>query len=125
MNMSADTPRENLTLTEADPCRLPSHRWRRRPRAQALCLFHGSERQWSLHVQVHSGRFVCLSAAEQARATTLPPETHASLTYLLIIPLILRDNLSRAIDRVYCHPQRLCLWCVTRSALVLCWFPGT
>lgn len=86
---------------------------------QALCLFHGSERQWSLHVQVHSGRFVCLSAAEQARATTLPPETHASLTYLLIIPLILRDNLGRAIDRVYCHPQRLCLWRVTRSALVL------
>lgn len=36
MNMSADTPRENLTLTEADPCRLPSHRWRRRPRAAGV-----------------------------------------------------------------------------------------
>src|SRR6267142_7197108 len=73
MSMSADTPRENLTLTEADlaACRPVvaegGHVLR------ALCPFHGSDRQRSLRVQVHSGRFVCFACGvwgymETARA---------------------------------------------------------
>src|SRR5215831_2256171 len=61
MSMFADTPRDNLTLTEADlaACRpivgAGGHVLR------ALCPFHGSDRQRSLRVQVHSGRFVCFA----------------------------------------------------------------
>src|ERR671938_1840178 len=61
MNMSADTPHENLTLSEADlaACRpivgSGGHVLR------ALCPFHGSDRQRSLRVQMHSGRFVCFA----------------------------------------------------------------
>jgi len=61
MSMSSDTPRDNLTLTEADlaACRpivgAGGHVLR------ALCPFHGSDRQRSLRVQVHSGRFVCFA----------------------------------------------------------------
>ena len=61
MSMSADTPRDNLTLTEADlaACRpivgAGGHVLR------ALCPFHGSDRQRSLRVQVHNGRFVCFA----------------------------------------------------------------
>jgi DNA primase len=61
MSMSAVTPRDNLTLTEADltACRPivgeGGHVLR------ALCPFHGSDRQRSLRVQVHSGRFVCFA----------------------------------------------------------------
>ena len=60
MSTPSDTPRENLTLTESDlaACRPivggGGHALR------ALCLFHGSDRQRSLRVQLHSGRFVCL-----------------------------------------------------------------
>src|SRR6266851_6491563 len=73
MTISGDTPRENLTLTEADltACRPlvgeGGHVLR------ALCPFHGSDRQRSLRVQVHSGRFVCFACGawgymETARA---------------------------------------------------------
>jgi hypothetical protein len=73
MSMFADTPRDNLTLTEADlaACRPivaeGGHVLR------ALCPFHGSDRQRSLRVQVHSGRFVCFACGawgymETARA---------------------------------------------------------
>ena len=73
MNLSGDTPRDNLTLTEADlvACRPiigeGGHVLR------ALCPFHGSDRQRSLRVQVHSGRFVCFACGawgymETARA---------------------------------------------------------
>ena len=61
MSTHSDTPRENLTLTEADltACRPivgeGGHVLR------ALCPFHGSDRQRSLRVQVHSGRFVCFA----------------------------------------------------------------
>jgi hypothetical protein len=61
MSISSDTPRDNLTLSEADlaACRLivgeGGHVLR------ALCPFHGSDRQRSLRVQVHSGRFVCFA----------------------------------------------------------------
>ena len=61
MSISGDTSRENLTLSEADlaAC-LPivsegGHVLR------ALCPFHDSDRQRSLRVQVHSGRFVCFA----------------------------------------------------------------
>src|SRR5437588_7495976 len=61
MSMSSDTPRDNLTLSEADlaACRpmvgSGGHVLR------ALCPFHGSDRQRSLRVQVHSGHFVCFA----------------------------------------------------------------
>jgi len=61
MSMTTDTPRDNLTLSEADlaACRpivgAGGHVLR------ALCPFHGSDRQRSLRVQVHSGRFVCFA----------------------------------------------------------------
>src|SRR5712691_2357362 len=73
MSISGDTPRDNLTLTEADlaACRPlvaeGGHVLR------ALCPFHGSDRQRSLRVQLHSGRFVCFACGawgylEEARA---------------------------------------------------------
>jgi DNA primase len=73
MSMTTDTPRDNLTLSEADlaACRpivgAGGHVLR------ALCPFHGSDRQRSLRVQVHSGRFVCFACGawgymETARA---------------------------------------------------------
>src|ERR671935_782317 len=61
MITGAETNCENLTLTEADltTCRPivgeGGHVLR------ALCPFHGSDRQRSLRVQVHSGRFVCFA----------------------------------------------------------------
>src|SRR5262245_44084820 len=61
MSISRDTPRDNLTLSESDltACRPivgeGGHVLR------ALCPFHGSDRQRSLRVQVHSGRFVCFA----------------------------------------------------------------
>src|SRR6266481_6361179 len=61
MIAGTETNRENLTLTEADlvACRPivgeGGHVLR------ALCPFHGSDRQRSLRVQVHSGRFVCFA----------------------------------------------------------------
>jgi hypothetical protein len=61
MSISGNTPRENLTLTEVDlaACRPlvaeGGHVLR------ALCPFHGSDRQRSLRVQLHSGRFVCFA----------------------------------------------------------------
>jgi hypothetical protein len=61
MSLASDTPRENLTLTDADlaACRPVvaegGHVLR------ALCPFHGSDRQRSLRVQVSSGRFVCFA----------------------------------------------------------------
>jgi DNA primase len=61
VSISGGTPRENLTLTEADlaACRPVvaegGHVLR------ALCPFHGSDRQRSLRVQLSSGRFVCFA----------------------------------------------------------------
>ncbi len=61
MSIAGDTPRENLTLTEADLAAC-------RPLAgegghvlRALCPFHGSDQQRSLRVQLSSGRFVCFA----------------------------------------------------------------
>src|SRR4029453_17804567 len=73
MNMSADTTRENLTLTEADLAACRPIVGEGGHVLRALCPFHGSDRQRSLRVQVHSGRFVCFACGawgfmEEARA---------------------------------------------------------
>ena len=73
MSMSADTPCENLTLTEADLAACRPIVGEGGHVLRALCPFHGSDRQRSLRVQVHSGRFVCFACGawgymETARA---------------------------------------------------------
>jgi len=61
MSISGDTPRENLTLTEADLATCRPIVGECGHVLRALCPFHGSDRQRSLRVQVHSGRFVCFA----------------------------------------------------------------
>jgi len=61
MSIAGDTPRENLTLTEADlaACRPLAGEGGHVLRAR--CPFHGSDQQRSLRVQLSSGRFVCFA----------------------------------------------------------------
>ena len=61
MSMSGDTPRDNLTLTEADLAACHPIVAEGGHVLRALCPFHGSDRQRSLRVQLHSGRFVCFA----------------------------------------------------------------
>ena len=61
MSLSGDTPHENLTLTEADLAAFHPVVGEGGHVLRALCPFHGSDRQRSLRVQVHSGRFVCFA----------------------------------------------------------------
>jgi hypothetical protein len=61
MSTPSDTPRENLTLTEADLAACGPIVGEGGHVLRALCPFHGSDRQRSLRVQVHSGRFVCFA----------------------------------------------------------------
>src|SRR5215472_3659870 len=61
MSMSSDTPRDNLTLSEADLAACCPIVGEGGHVLRALCPFHGSDRQRSLRVQVHSGRFVCFA----------------------------------------------------------------
>src|SRR5919109_4647535 len=61
MSIAGDTPRENLTLTEADLAACRPIVGEGGQVLRALCPFHGSDRQRSLRVQVHSGRFVCFA----------------------------------------------------------------
>src|SRR2546425_11635737 len=73
MSMSADTPRDNLTLSEADLAACRPIVGEGGHVLRALCPFHGSDRQRSLRVQVHSDRFVCFACGawgylETARA---------------------------------------------------------
>ena len=73
MSLSGETPRENLTLTEADLAACRPIVGEGGHVLRALCPFHGSDRQRSLRVQVHSGRFVCFACGawgymETARA---------------------------------------------------------
>src|SRR6266705_5215401 len=73
MSMSADTSRENLTLSESDLAACHPIVAEGGHVLRALCPFHGSDRQRSLRVQVHSGRFVCFACGawgymETARA---------------------------------------------------------
>jgi hypothetical protein len=73
MSISGDTPRDNLTLSEADLATCRPIVGEGGHVLRALCPFHGSDRQRSLRVQVHSGRFVCFACGawgymETARA---------------------------------------------------------
>jgi len=73
MSMSRDTPRDNLTLSESDLAACRPIVGEGGHVLRALCPFHGSDRQRSLRVQVHSGRFVCFACGawgytETARA---------------------------------------------------------
>jgi hypothetical protein len=61
MSLSSDTPRDNLTLSEADLAACRPIAGEGGHVLRALCPFHGSDRQRSLRVQVHSGRFVCFA----------------------------------------------------------------
>ena len=61
MSMSSDTPHDNLTLSEADLAACRPIVGEGGHVLRALCPFHGSDRQRSLRVQVHSGRFVCFA----------------------------------------------------------------
>src|ERR1043166_2355015 len=61
MSMSSDTPRDNLTLSEADLAACRPIVGEGGHVLRALCPFHGSDRQRSLRVQVHTGRFVCFA----------------------------------------------------------------
>jgi len=61
MSLSSDTPRDNLTLSEADLAACRPIVGEGGHVLRALCPFHGSDRQRSLRVQVHSGRFVCFA----------------------------------------------------------------
>ena len=68
------TPRvENLTMTGAELAACKPIAGEGGYVLRALCPFHGSDRQRSLRVQVHSGRFVCFACGawgymETARA---------------------------------------------------------
>jgi hypothetical protein len=73
MIAGTETNRENLTLTEADLFACRPIVGEGGQVLRALCPFHGSDRQRSLRVQVHSGRFVCFACGawgymETARA---------------------------------------------------------
>src|SRR4029434_8174319 len=73
MIAGTETNRENLTLTEADLAACRPIVGEGGHVLRALCPFHGSDRQRSLRVQVHSGRFVCFACGawgymETARA---------------------------------------------------------
>jgi DNA primase len=73
MSLSGDTSRANLTLSEADLAACRPIVGEGGHVLRALCPFHGSDRQRSLRVQVHSGRFVCFACGawgymETARA---------------------------------------------------------
>src|SRR5215813_14036731 len=61
MSISSNTPHDNLTLSEADLAACRPIVGEGGHVLRALCPFHGSDRQRSLRVQVHSGRFVCFA----------------------------------------------------------------
>src|SRR6266446_5712989 len=61
MSISSDTSRENLTLSESDLAACHPIGAEGGHVLRALCPFPGSDRQRSLRVQVHSGRFVCFA----------------------------------------------------------------
>jgi CHC2-type zinc finger protein len=61
MNMSGETPRENLTLSEADLAACRPMVGEGGHVLRAICPFHGSDHQRSLRVTVATGRFVCFA----------------------------------------------------------------
>jgi hypothetical protein len=60
MRMSSGSLCASVTLTEADLAACCPRISASGQVLRAFCPFHGSRRQRSLHVQVHSGRFVCV-----------------------------------------------------------------
>jgi hypothetical protein len=60
MPISGGTSCPPVTLTEADLAACCPRVHAGGQVLRAWCPFHGSGRQRSLHVQVHSGRFVCV-----------------------------------------------------------------
>src|SRR5262245_50652630 len=97
MSLSGDTSHENLTLSEADLAACRPIVGEGGHVLRALCPFHRSDRQRSLRVQVHSGRFVCFACGawgymetaraqwreEQQRPATLrrPPARRQRVSY--------------------------------------------
>src|SRR5262245_19712507 len=61
MAARSDGTRDNLTLSEADLAACRPIVGESGHVLRALCPFHGSDRQRSLRVQVHSGHFVCFA----------------------------------------------------------------
>jgi len=61
MRADPSTSRDNLTLFEADLAACRPVVAEGGHVVRALCPFHSSDRQRSLRVQVHSGRFVCFA----------------------------------------------------------------
>src|SRR5437867_3436316 len=61
MSTLSDTPRENLTLTEADLAACRPIVGEGGHVLRALCPFHSSDHQRSLRVTVATGRFVCFA----------------------------------------------------------------
>jgi Toprim-like len=76
MNLSGDTSRDNLTLTEADLAACRPIVGEGGHVLRALCPFHGSDRQRSLRVQVHSGRFVCFACGAWGYMDTARAQWH-------------------------------------------------
>jgi CHC2 zinc finger len=66
---SSDTSRDNLTLSETALAACRPIVGEGGHVLRALCPFHGSDRQRSLRVQVHSGRFVCFACGAGATWT--------------------------------------------------------
>ena len=84
MSMFGDRPCENLTLTETDLAACRPIVGEGGHVLRALCPFHGSDRQRSLRVQVHSGRFVCFACGawgymDTARAQWREEQRQAAL----------------------------------------------
>ena len=61
MSLPSESPHENLTLTEADLAACRPIVGKGGHVLRALCPLHGFDRQRSLRVQMHSGRFVCFA----------------------------------------------------------------
>jgi DNA primase len=77
MSISRDTPRDNLTLSESDLAACRPIVGEGGHVLRALCPFHGSDRQRSLRVQVHSGRFVCFACGAWGYMDTARAQWHA------------------------------------------------
>jgi DNA primase len=76
MSFSRDTPRDNLTLSESDLAACRPIVGEGGHVVRALCPFHGSDRQRSLRVQVHSGRFVCFACGAWGYMDTARAQWH-------------------------------------------------
>ena len=76
MSISSDTPRDNLTLSEADLAACRPIVGEGGHVLRALCPFHGSDRQPSLRVTVATGRFVCFTCGAWGYMETARAQWH-------------------------------------------------